>query len=900
MKNLFVLILSFWWTCNHLWSQSLLQQLPQLNNYSLSFQQSSYDRTGLNIDYISPDAPNYYDAIPAGKVNNPSGTAGAKMEYVVCHIQGPAVLERFWMITFPPTPGVRLRFYFDGESTPRINETFEDLFLIQKPPYNKPLVQEFSETSGGNYSYLPIPVAQSLIMTIDMPGMYYQFQIRQLPRDTVIQSWTPEDDQTALIEEFNASSIYPKNNWLQTDKDSIVFSLSPEEQRQLFRSNGQKSIEAIQMQIPDLDYSWSDFIKDNGQFHKGVSRFRMNIDGSAQKVLLVKRSNKTYHAITKFPDLWEQAVVRVNSRIAGNWRNTNYRAHRYWQNDTFEILPNFYRNQSQINLQLNYLNGEPWSEYYYWVVCDGVITDSLNVGTLLSEEAHNYSVTNVQNVPYNEINNRYDAPESVKNANRQILDSLYIHIYFDNETTPSVSAPAGLFFATGVNDAAYMKSIPCGNVNGWYYNYFTMPFWENARVMIANRSSRTLNNITSKWAVAAHDYAPQDAGYFKSVLRRETKEAADTTDYLVADIHGRGVYVGTVMEVNQNDDTITCWLEGDEFIYVDGAQTPSFYGTGTEDYFNSTFYFYFDEYSMPQNGMTNSDKFFHRSMYRFHLSDPIYFEKSLRFQIEHGDYNNKLGNYQSLAFYYWQPSQTTLTDSFDVGNPVSESLHQYTTSNARVRLQKTAAFETGKYVERKQFDGYAIPDSSVWRAAILPENKGVRLLRQFDYSYKNQRAKVYVDDMYIGEWLNPGVNQNGYVRDDFFDIPAQYTSNKSFIRIKIINASENTPWTELYYEVHTRKDTSSIITGLPVSESQKFVTIYPTVTRDIVQIKNTSQVDWIWQLCNRSGQILQQNREKAGDAAKSIHLGGLPAGMYFIRILQYDHTVQTEKVILVR
>lgn len=899
MKNLFVLIVSLCCIGNYVRAQSLLQQLPQLNDYSMSFQQSSYDRTGLNVDHISPDAPNYYDAILSGKVNNPSGTAGSRREYVVCHVQGPAVLERFWMITFPPIySGARLRFYFDGEITPRIDETFTDLFVTQKPPYIKPLVQEFSETSGGNYSYIPMTIAQSLIVTIDTPGLYYQFQLRQLPRDTMVQSWTPEDDQTDLVEEYNASGTYPKNNWSQTDKDSQVFSLSPKEQKQLFQINGQQAIEAIQMQIPDLDVSWSDFIKDNGQFHKGISRFRMNVNGSAQKVLLVKRSNKTYHAVTKFYDLFERATVRVDNVNAGTWINTNYRAHRYWQNDTFEISSNLFQNKSQINLQLNYLNGEPWSEYYYWIVCDGVVTDSLDVGTPLSENAHNYSVTNVQNVPYNEINNRYDAPDYIKNANRQILDSLYIHIYFDNEAIPSVSAPAGLFFGTGVNDAAYMKSIPCGNIGGWYYNYFTMPFWENARVMIENRSSRTFNNINGKWALAAHDYSKQDAGYFKSILRRETKEATDTTDYLVADIHGRGVYVGTVMEVNQNDNTITCWLEGDEFIYVDGAKTPSFYGTGTEDYFNSTFYFYFDEYSMPQNGMTNSDKFFHRSMYRFHLSDPINFEKSFRFQIEHGDYNNKLGNYQTLAFYYWQPSETVLTDSFDVGNANSESFHQYITSNAKVRLQKTAAFETGKYPLKYQLDGYAIPDSSVWKANILPENKGVRLLRQFDYSIKNQRAKVYVDDMYIGEWLNPGQNINGFVRDDFFDIPAQYTRHKSSLQIKIVNASESSPWTELDYYVQTRKD-NNVVTGMPVTTAQKNFTVYPTVTKDVVQIFGSSQKDWTWQLYNSDGQLLQQNREQSDNGNKTIQLGENPAGMYFVRIL-HDNAVQTEKVILVR
>lgn len=900
MKKIFILIFAMLGAGNIAQAQSLLQQVPLLNNYSMSFQQSSYDRTGLNTDHLSTTDPNNFDVFPRGKVNNPSGTSGTGMEYVICHIQGPAVLERFWMITFPPIyVGAKLRFYFDGESTPRIDETFADLFLTQKAPFLKPLVQEFNETSGGNYSYIPMNIAQSLIVTIDIPGLYYQFQARQLPRDTIVESWTPMEDHTDLIQEFNNAGNYPKNNWSQANKDSLVLTLAPNEQKQLLQINGQQAIEAIQMQIPDLDYSWSNFIKDNGRFHKGVSKFKMNIDSSAQKVLLIKRSNKTYHAITEFASLYEEAALRVNNTLVGNWKTSDYRAHRYWQNDTFEIPQHLYQNRSQLDLQLNHLNGEEWSEYYYWIVCDGVVTDSLDIGTISSEEAHQYSVTNLRNVPYNEINNRYDAPQHIKYANRQILDSLYIHIYFDNESAPSVSAPIGLFFATGVNDVAYMKSIPCGNVEGWYYNYFTMPFWKNARITLENKSHRTINNISGKWAHAPHGHDPQDVGYFKTILRKETKLASDTTDYLIADIEGRGVYVGTVIEANQNDNTITCWLEGDEFIYIDDAKTPSFYGTGTEDYFNSTFYFYFDEYSMPQNGMTNSDYFFHRSMYRFHLSDPIHFQKSLRFQIEHGDYNNKLGNYQSLAFYYWQPSETILTDSLDIGNTNSESIHQYSTSNAKVSLQKSLAFETGKYTVKKQMIGYAIPESSTWTARIIPENKGVRLLRQFDYSIKNQRAKVYVDDIYIGEWLNPGQNINGFARDDFFDIPEQYTRNKSSLQIKIINASDSVMWTELNYEVYTRRDTA-IATGLPISVQEKFFSVYPSVTKNFIQIKNSSTNKWTWQLYNINGQILQQNSEKESTIIKSISLQDLEAGMYFIRILNEDNKSQTEKIILMK
>ena len=75
------------------------------------------------------------------------------------------------------------------------------------------------------------------------------------------------------------------------------------------------------------------------------------------------------------------------------------------------------------------------------------------------------------------------------------------------------------------------------------------------------------------------------------------KDYSDNTDYVVANIEGKGKYVGTMIEAGQVNDTFFCWLEGDEHIYVDDAKTPAFIGTGTEDYFNSTFYFILDEYN---------------------------------------------------------------------------------------------------------------------------------------------------------------------------------------------------------------------------------------------------------------------------------------------------------------
>jgi hypothetical protein len=873
-------------------AQTLLQDLPVLNDRSFSFMQSTYDRTGLNDDHITPEFHNYYNIIPEGLVNNPGGTATSRKEYVICSVNGPAVLERFWMIPFPFYFNTRIRFYFDGESAPRVNKTFNDIFFNQSPPFTKPLVQNMYESSGGFWSYMKMPVAKSLLVTIDTAAVFCQFGVRQLPRDTVVQSWTAGQDNSVLENEFGKSGTYPKDNAGTITTDSLTISLLPLQRVQVFSKTAGSVIEGIKMQLPDLDYTYASFIKDKGNFHKGTSRFTMKVNGNANTAYLIKRSNKFYHLDFNYDLLAENALVKVDNQPAGTWTNRGYRTYRYWKDDTFAISKSLFQGKSQLSLQLQYQSGEPWNEYYYWMICDNIITDSLDVTVASSETAHNYAISNLQGNLYTEISNRYDAPLQVKQRNHGILDSLYIKIYFDDETVPSIDAPAGLFFGTGSNDATYMRSLPCGNVNGEFYNFFSMPFWKNARMELDNRSHTLLNAVSLKTLTAPNGYSKSETGYLKAFHNKTTKNANDATDYRIAAISGRGKYVGTIMEADQNDETVFCWLEGDDRVYIDDSKTPFYYGTGTEDYFNSTFYFYLDEYSQPQNGMVNSDVHFHKSMYHFHLTDPVNFQKNIRFQIEHGDYNNKLGNYESLAYAYVGEPEYVLTDSLDPGNAASEVSHGYT-SDAGVYIDRLSSFEGEQYQQTVEHDGYRISDSVRFRVNILPDNKEVRLLRTFSYLIQNQRAKVYVDDSLAGEWLNAGFNTATSFRDDYFIIPGKYTRNKSSLNIKIVN-SETVPWTEFYYKVYTVLE-PTVVSGIAVNKHSDEIALFPALTDGSVFFTASDPaVRYSAIVADACGKTVKAIREMSN----SIDLSGLADGLYFISVSKENKFIQTGKVIL--
>jgi D-arabinan exo alpha-(1,3)/(1,5)-arabinofuranosidase (non-reducing end) len=156
------------------------ESLPEFKD-AVCRQVSSYDRKGGNDDlghFVNGDT---------GKL--PDNRA------VLADLKGPGCIYRIWSANAAGT----LRFYFDGETEPRIACPMQDLFRDQYPPFRTPLA---GQSSGGWYSYFPIPFAQSVRIEVENPGrMYYQVQYHQLPEGTPVRTFTREltsEDRAAL------------------------------------------------------------------------------------------------------------------------------------------------------------------------------------------------------------------------------------------------------------------------------------------------------------------------------------------------------------------------------------------------------------------------------------------------------------------------------------------------------------------------------------------------------------------------------------------------------------------------------------------------------------------------------------------------------------------------------
>ena len=234
---------------------------------------------------------------------------------------------------------------------------------------------------------------------------------------------------------------------------------------------------------------------------------------------------------------------------------------------------------------------------------------------------------------------------------KYFLRRILLRMYWDGEENPSVEVPIGDFFGTGFQYKHYVTPY-IGMSSGGYYSYFPMPFQKSARIEVVNQTGAEVNSFYYHIDYQKLDRPLEDdVAYFHSQWHRDVR-TKDKSNYVVLDAQGEGHFVGLNMSMQSYDGGLG-YLEGDEMVYVDGETQPSMYGTGTEDYFTSGWYFNRGEFAAPYHGLILKDDSLGRiAAYRFQINDAVPFKKSIRFTIEHGHANTEAADYCSTAYWY--------------------------------------------------------------------------------------------------------------------------------------------------------------------------------------------------------------------------------------------------------
>jgi len=242
-----------------------------------------------------------------------------------------------------------------------------------------------------------------------------------------------------------------------------------------------------------------------------------------------------------------------------------------------------------------------------------------------------------------------------------------MRIYWDDESEPSVECPVGDFFGMGWGEYAPLTSLPiCVNPGSAFNSYWQMPFRKKCKI--------TMENINDKDAMTLYyqvDYTltdvPSDAGYFHAQYRRSNPNA--TSDYTIIDnVKGKGQYVGVYLAWGVRNNG--WWGEGEIKFFMDGdTKFPTICGTGTEDYFCGSYNFdrggQYKEFCTPYSGLVQvikgdgSYKTQQRfGLYRWHIADPIRFEKDLKVTIQDlgwhkdGRYLAQQSDIASVCYWY--------------------------------------------------------------------------------------------------------------------------------------------------------------------------------------------------------------------------------------------------------
>lgn len=235
--------------------------------------------------------------------------------------------------------------------------------------------------------------------------------------------------------------------------------------------------------------------------------------------------------------------------------------------------------------------------------------------------------------------------------------NIVLRMYWDGEAHPSVEAPIGDFFGLGNNEYYLYSSLPIQiGADRGLNCYWHMPFGNGARITVTNDGPSNVNAFYYYIDYQVHERIPDDMARFHAQYRQEYPCVPDQK-YLFFEAKGRGHYVGCNLSVHLRAGA--WWGEGDDMIYIDGAETPTLYGTGAEDYFCGAWCYGESTQTEFSNLYFGAPliKGGHKrgalwNVYRYHLEDPIPFTESIRVTIEHGHANDRQDDYSSVAYWY--------------------------------------------------------------------------------------------------------------------------------------------------------------------------------------------------------------------------------------------------------
>lgn len=240
------------------------------------------------------------------------------------------------------------------------------------------------------------------------------------------------------------------------------------------------------------------------------------------------------------------------------------------------------------------------------------------------------------------------------NYEPDVLRACVIRAWWDGQQHPSIECPVGDFmgFAHG-RVTAYQSAVhsvgPKAGMNFW----LPMPFKKSGKITFSNESSKK-TPLFYQIDYTIGDKHPSDVGRLHVLFRRENPTTIKKDFELLPLRNGKGRFIGSIIGIRPLSGD--WWGEGEVKVYLDGdTDFPTICGTGSEDYVGLSWGMQLAPYMY--NGCSLNEKDY-VSMYRWHLPDPIFWEKSCRVTIQQIGWKSGLferSDDWSCATFFYQP-----------------------------------------------------------------------------------------------------------------------------------------------------------------------------------------------------------------------------------------------------
>jgi hypothetical protein len=259
-----------------------------------------------------------------------------------------------------------------------------------------------------------------------------------------------------------------------------------------------------------------------------------------------------------------------------------------------------------------------------------------------------------------------------------IFENLRLKMSFDG--VQSVDAPL-LSLAGQQGGSGFLNNAVCDFDGGRLLLRWPMPF-KTATMALENKTDQTLK-LDVMVRVQLHKAEPS---VYRFCAIEKSAQTVKGKPVDILDVKGEGAFAGLALAIEPKSDSPTrsfAYLEGDERITADGVL---YEGTGTEDYFTSAWYFPDKPFFHPYDGMTSKTAMPPTvAAYRFHIPDAINFSKSLDFDFEVGNGNNRDDLIWKWTAIWYQKSPASI-EGASLGNGIASNIDQKSSTERGISL----------------------------------------------------------------------------------------------------------------------------------------------------------------------------------------------------------------------